>query len=309
MNTSEFLASLARAITGPTYQPRFSTDDYIALANECMVDTVVPEIRSCREEYFVNKTEVDVVAGQEKIPIPNRSVGRTLREIHWQGDSQTTINLPRIQIEDVFTYTNLGNGTPAGFYMMADGVYPLPIPSQPGTCILYYNQYPNNIVPVSQTATVESVGDSTITVTTLPNIFIIGTEIDVISGTPGYQLAIDSATISNVSGTTITLAGYSPSNPIIGVAAGDCVSITGTTSIIQLPLEGSLCLVQATALRVVETLAIAEHITIKKERYEKVLANLYDSLTPRVAGEMPVVYNNNGLLRGRLLRTFPAVTV
>ncbi|MGL5095655.1 MAG: hypothetical protein ACRDD1_08710, partial [Planctomycetia bacterium] len=81
MKSGEFLSAVKRAITVPTYQPRFTDPDLLDLANEEQRTAIVPMVTSLREDYFIVRSSQAVAIGTVSIPIPPRAVGRTLRDL------------------------------------------------------------------------------------------------------------------------------------------------------------------------------------------------------------------------------------
>ena len=82
----------------------------------------------------------------------------------------------------------------------------------------------------------------------------------------------------------ITLSGFSPSNPITGVSVGDHISLAFTSDIIQLPDEAVVCLVQATALRMLAGLEQTTQYTLAAQLLERNLNSLKQALSPRNEG-------------------------
>jgi len=92
MNTSEFIVACQRAIGVPTYQGRFSDDDFLALANEEMRLTVVPLMTSARREHAVVTKEQTLTVGTDAYRIPERAAARALRDVFYQGTDLNTVS-------------------------------------------------------------------------------------------------------------------------------------------------------------------------------------------------------------------------
>lgn len=298
MDSSQFLNAVKRAITVPQYQARFTDDDLLALANEEQETFVVPMVLSLREEYFVVREEQDVVSGQTKVNIPERSMGRSLREIHFKIASGNYYNLPRYAIEDVYPYLNTAvTGNPTGFYIMSDAIYLAPTSNTAGTIALWYFLRPNSIVSTSRTGTITALTDSTVTLNKVPSNITVGSAIDITSYKPGYQISHKDVTVSNISGKTLTLDGFDATDPITNVVVGDSVSTALETSVIQLPTEVQNVLIWAVCVRVLEALAIPEQLKIAQDKLKVNVQSCSELLTPRIEGELPKVIQVNNLLR------------
>jgi len=311
MDTTSFLAAVDRAITVPNYQPRFSNNDLLALANEEQQSMIVPMIVALREEFFVFRETLTINAGDPGFRIPERAIGRTLREIQYRNlaGGNLVYDLPRISIEDSFRFTNLGQGTPNGFMVEGDTIRLLPTPSSNGEAVLYTLRKPSNLVQDSRTAKVTAVGTNTITLTKVPSNLTIGSKIDVTDNKPSYPLVYKDLTITNITGLVLTVSGFT-GTALSGVDVDDVVSTALETSIVQLPDEAAIVLIHATAVRVLEALSIPDQMKIAEEKLQQKMRACREILSPRVEGSVPKVIQRDGLLRGRTtVRRFPSVSV
>lgn len=311
MDTTSFLAAVDRAITVPNYQPRFSSNDLLALANEEQQSMIVPMIVALREEFFVFRDVLTINAGDYGFRIPERAIGRTLREIQYRNlaGGNLVYDLPRISIEDSYRFTNLGQGTPNGFMVEGDTIRLLPTPSSNGEVVLYTLRKPSNLVLDSRTAKVTAVGTNTITLSKVPSNLTIGSKIDVTDNKPSYPLVYKDLTITNITGLVITVTGFS-GTALAEIDVDDVVSTALETSIVQLPDEAATVLVHATAVRVLEALSIPDQMKIVEDKLQQKIRACREILSPRVEGSVPKVIQRDGLLRGRVtVRRFPSVSV
>jgi hypothetical protein len=311
MDTTSFLAAVDRAITVPNYQPRFSQSDILALANEEQQSMIVPMIVALREEFFVFRETLSITAGDFGFRIPERAIGRTLREIQYRNQTGGTLvyDLPRISIEDSYRFTNLGVGTPNGFMVEGDSIRLLPTPSSNGEVILYTLRRPSDLVLTSRTAVVTAVGTNTITLSKVPSNFTIGSKIDITDSVPSFPLVYKDLTITNITGLVLTVSGFTGA-ALVNVDVNDVVSTALETSLVQIPSEAQVVLVHATAVRVLEALSIPDQMKIAEEKLQQKIRACREILSPRVEGSTPKVIQRDGLLRGRAtVRRFPSVSV
>lgn len=311
MNTTSFLAAVDRAITVPNYQPRFSNNDLLALANEEQQSMIVPMIVALREEFFVFRETLTINAGASGFRIPERAIGRTLREIQYRNlaGGNLVYDLPRISIEDSYRFTNLGQGTPNGFMIEGDTIRLLPTPSSNGEAVLYTLRKPSDLVQDSRTAVITNVGTNTLTLSKIPSNLTIGSKIDITDCKPAYPLIYNDLEIVNISGLVITVTGFT-GTALSGVDVNDVVSTALETSIVQLPDEAAVVLIHATAVRVLEALSIPDQMKIAEEKLQQKIRACREILSPRVEGSVPKVIQRDGLLRGRTtVRRFPSVSV
>jgi hypothetical protein len=295
MNTTELLNAIKRAITVPQYQARFSDLDIIALANEEQEATIVPVILSCREEYFVVRELVPTAVGENKIIIPPRAVGRTLREIDYQiAPGAGTFRLNRIQLESAFSFIDpTVVGTPNAFYMMADAMYMVPTPNITGTLLIWYFLRPNTLVPTSSTGTITSVQATGVTLDLVPSTIVVGSLVDIIDNTPGFQTIYKDLVVSNIAGKVVTITGFSN----VGVNPFMILSPAQTTSIIQLPIESQQMLIWAVCVRMLQALAIPDQLAIARQELSNKIKAGTELLSPRVEGSLPKIIQPNNLLR------------
>jgi hypothetical protein len=252
-----------------------------------------------------------ISAGDYGFRIPERAIGRTLREIQYRNmaGGNLVYDLPRISIEDSYRFTNLGTGTPNGFMIEGDTIRLLPTPSSNGEVVLYTLRKPSNLVQTSRTATVLSVGTNTITLSKVPSNLTIGSKIDITDNKPSYPLVYKDLTITNITGTVLTVSGFT-GTALSGVDVDDVVSTALETSIVQLPDEAAVVLIHATAVRVLEALSIPDQMQAAENKLQQKIRACREILSPRVEGSVPKVIQRDGLLRGRVtVRRFPSVSV
>ena len=306
MKSGQFLAAVKRAITVPTYQPRFTDSDLLDLANEEQRTLVVPMILSLREDYFIVRDTIDVAIGTESLPIPARAVGRTLRDLLLANSGSLFYSLPRLSLEDSYLWTNRGTGVPQGFYLLDDAVVLLPQPGTTCTLIMMWAIQPSTLVADTRASDVVSVGVDSITLVKVPSNITVGSLIDVTMGKAGYRTVLRDKVVTNISSTTITLSGYSALSPITGVSVGDSVSTAFETSVVQMPDEARDVLIQATAVRVLEALSVPDQLDSAQKIMDRKIRACRELMTPRVEGAIQKIINRNGLLRGRVTgRNYP----
>jgi len=307
MNTTQFLQAVDRAITVPNYQPRFTDLDILDLANDEQGSLVVPMLASLREEFFVQREEIAVAANTAKVRIPQRSIGRSLREIQYKSGAQSTYDLPRISIEDAVRLSSNGTGTPYGFSLEGDYIRLLPTPSAAGTLITYILQKPSDLVLSTRTALITAVGSNTLTLSQVPSNLTIGSKIDITNQLPSYPIIYKDLEITNINGNQITLAGVTT---FADIGVNDVVSTAKETSVIQLPLEATNVLVDAVAVKVLEALSIPDQMKIAEEKLQQKIRAVKEIFAPRVEGAVPKIIDRSGLLRGRAtVRRFPGVSI
>ena len=99
MTTSSLLKSVKRRAMVPDNQNTFSDQDFIDLMNEEMMISMVPSIMQVKEEYFIFRQVVPLVAEKSNYAVPERAplvVLVTLTDILLNVDASIpcSLNLP-----------------------------------------------------------------------------------------------------------------------------------------------------------------------------------------------------------------------
>jgi hypothetical protein len=289
-----FLNDVKQLITLPANQSRFTNANIMAFGDRKMKDSVVPVIHSLNAEYFVTRSDVDIVSNQVIYPIPPRAMGRKLREIKLKNANGNRSDLPQIAIEREQFYR--ASSVPAGFFFYGDKIELVPEPTQDGWILqLWWFIPPGLMCTLSQAAVVQSISDPSVTVVALPSNIILGSTVDFIAGTSGNSFVSIDNTITGVASNVLTFAADSlPS----GLAVGDYVSISGTSPVLQIPDEAAPYLVTLTAMEILGAISDYEGMGRLKETRDDQKKNLMLMLEPRAEGEPIPMINDYGFIGG-----------
>jgi hypothetical protein len=285
--TVDFLRRVKSSTLLPTHQQTFQDDDILDFANEEMDSLVVPEIMTLRQEYFVTKTVVGLSAGVSEVAIPERAVGRTIRDLKFlPTNNNLPVTLPLLPISDNASM-NQTVGVPRYHYFQGDKIIINPTPDQDyGDLWLFWEIRPSRLVVQSEVGIISNVGTHTVTVQrTLNSDITTGAVVDIIGAKAGYApIYLDQIISSITTGLgpkVITLSGFSPSNPITGVSVGDHLSLAFTSDIIGLPEEAVAVLVQATSIRLLQGMDLPSQLAQAEKRLEVCLKSMRKALSPR----------------------------
>ncbi len=283
--TTLFLSSVERQSFSPANQATFSTAEILSLGDEVMQTSILPALLAVREEFLVTSLDYTITANQSSYLIPQRSVGMTIRELQIVDANGNVRNLPRISLDKLHLMSSISS-TPDSFYLRGDNIILTPTPSSTtGTLRVYYSIRAGNLVQTTATAVISAINTSTnvVTVTTIPSTWSTGSIFDLIQGTGAHQYLSIDLTSTLVSGSDITLPSL-PSN----LAVGDYISLTGESSLIQLPPDFRPTLATLTAAEML--------IAMNQPNGEKLLAKGIRSLdiaqkmvAPRVIGEEELI--------------------
>ena len=279
MNSDELLVSVKRATALPASQIRLSDTDLLALADEEIQTRLLPMLTELRNEYLVVVESFALTAGQTEYAIPYRAIGRTLRDvtIERSGSSDT---LPYVQPEDARQSSTLG------FYLRGDKVI-LTSAQSSGTLSLQYELRPSRLVLVSECARVASFSAVSAVVVSVPSTIVTGTLADCLEAKSGHTLLGKDIAVTNVAGTTLTLA--VPTT----LSVGDYIAPAETSPVIMLPQEMHQLLAQAVAVRTLEAIGDFEALASHQARLMEKMTAVRSLLTPRVRGAAHVIINQN----------------
>jgi len=264
ITTDTFLAAVKRTVTVPNDQTRFSNADILAMGDEQMMILMLPMITSLRQEYFVRKEAVTLVADQPQYKIPYRSIGRTLRMIKIRDSAESYLySIPYVVPEDTQTFVlNLGNSDAQGYTLEGDNIKILPTPptNTDQVAELYYELAPSNLIETSEAGIVSSVDTVTGIITLEGAItgFETGQTMDIIDGTSGNTVIGLDLVNSDVTANTITFDPDDFPTAPDAITAGDYVALAQQTPVLQIPNEAFFVLVQAVAVKILEARAISE---------------------------------------------------
>lgn len=310
ITTTEFLASVKRNVTMPSNQVRFDDTDILAMADEQMQVLILPIMTSLRQEFFVVRKDVTVVAGQTEYKIPYRSVGRTLREIKVTDTSNTNVyTVPYVLPEDTqfFNYGNSTNtGDIRGYTIRGDNVVVLPIPASGTTQVIqmFYELAPSKLIVASAAGVVSSVdtGTGVVTMSAAVDGFATGQEMDLVDGESGNSVIAIDITNTNVSSTNVTFTAADLPTAPNALKAGDYVCLANQSPVLQIPNEGAMVLVQAVTVKLLEAQGDFEGMGNAERKLAQNIEAFEKIVTPRVEANVPTIVNTNGLIKNKLLR-------
>lgn len=280
MNADELLVSVKRATALPSSQIRLSDVDMLTLADEEIQTKMLPMLTDLRNEYLVTLESFTMTAGRTEYPIPYRAIGRTLRDVTVVRAGQTTDTLPYIQPEDSYAAGQVG------FFLRGDKLL-LTEAQTSGTLNLYYELRPSSLVLLADCARIATLTAIDAVVVAVPSTIVTGTSVDVLEARSGHTLLGKDLSVTNVAGTTLTLA-----VPTAAIA-GDYIAPAETSPVIMLPQEMHQVLAQAVAVRVLEAIGDFEAMGSHQARLAEKMIAVRSLLTPRVRGAAHVIINQN----------------
>lgn len=309
LTSTTLIESVKRRASIPEDQATFTSEDFLALANEEIDNALVPLILSMQEEYFVYPETVALVASTSRYAIPYRAIGGKLRDLFYQDTNGQLHEMSRIAPEEKVTFQENPDSNTyfKYFYVEGNNVVLAPtVGSSPvGSLVFTYYLRPNDLVEADEVAFITDIdtsGDNTIyTVTQVPEDFSASTEMDVNQTKSGHKIRVfDLSPVAVNSGTNqITfLTADLPTDIIVG----DHIALAGQCFIPQIPSDLHSILAQRVAQRCLESMGDAAGLqaaSVKLQEMETRSSTLIDN---RVEGAPLKITNRKGLLRNSRLR-------
>jgi hypothetical protein len=302
LTTNSLLKSIKRRTMAPDNQNTFSDQDYIDLLNEEMMIGLVPSILEMKEEYFIFKQLVPLVANKSKYPVPERALANKVREVCYRDTISSTIGneyeMTRIAIDDRYTGLSSGSGdynTYRRFYMLGSDlvIHPGVGSSAVGSLAFYYYLRPSTIVKEALVATITDIDRTlgTITVSSVPTGYGDESTYDFVKAkSPHNILDIDIPIITiNTTSRIITL---DIDNIPADLEIGDYIPLSGQTMVPNVPTE----------LHMVQALGDTEGLNNASAKVAEMENKMSSMMTSRVEGAPRKVVNRSvmtGVSRNR----------
>lgn len=307
LTSTTLISSVKRRASIPENQSTFTTDDFLALANEEIDLGLVPLILSMQEEYFVYPDEIDLVASTSKYPIPYRAIGGKLRDLFYQDTNGNLFEMSRISPENKATFQENPDSNTyfKYFYLEGNNIVLAPsVGSSPvGKLVPTYYLRPNNLVQADEVATITEIAvgatTTTYTVAEVPSDWSTSTPLDINQTKSGHKIRCFDLTPTAVTATEITFTTADLTSDII---VGDHIALAGECFVPQIPSDLHSVLSQRVAQRCLEALGDQAGLQAASVKLQEMESRSADLINNRVEGAPMKVTNRKGLLRNSRLR-------
>lgn len=323
LNTTSLLKSIKRRAMVPDNQNTFSDQDLIDFINEEMMIGIVPSILQMKEEYFIFRQIVALVANKSNYSVPERALASKLREVCFRDSTNkltgNEYEMTQIAVDD--RYTGLSNGTGSSdftgfrrFYMMGNDLvlHPSVGPAPYGALAFYYYIRPNSLVKDSQVALVKAIDRVTgdITLSSLPSgysVYIsdtnnqVKTTFDFVRAKSPHNILEVDITANSIN-TVTKVINIDPALIPKDLEINDFMPLAGQTPIPNIPTELHMVLAQRVAQRLLEALGDSEGLTNATNKINEMESKLTTMLDNRVEGAPRKVVNRalmTGVARNR----------
>jgi hypothetical protein len=283
----------------PLGQSTFSPANITLLANRELQTPIVKQILSTRGGYYLTYTDYD--AAQDGLyDIPGDAVAGALANIELVQNT-TIIPVNLIEESEQFS-TNSPTSTSYGFFMKGNQVQILPTPSI-GVARLWHFKRPSQLVLTSACSQVTSVNGAVISVSSVPDTFAVGTDVDVLGDQPPFNI-LGEREITDITGTDITL-----DSAVDDVTEGDWIALHNQTCVPQIPVEFRPLLEQRVAVKIYELQGYLEKMERAKESLKELEEATFNMINVRVKSQTKVINPSNGGFLGSnqpRITNFPA---
>lgn len=242
--------------------------------------------------------------------LPPMASADAIDAVTWVDSSTNTERrlqtVPRA-MESVFSQP-ASSGCPE-VYTLEDGTLRvLPKPTVAGTLRIQYQRRHGVLVSGSDTTSVISSAangsNTNVVVGAVPTSFVIGAWVDFFGRYYPHRTKIHGARITNIVGTTVTLA-LTYADVVAAGVTDDTVCIYGKTPYVQLPLELRSPLTQHIKALITTDLGDMQSASAADQLAAAGAARAQEMLSPRVHSTPQKVYNPRGLMRGGMRRRWP----
>lgn len=210
LTTDDLVEAVKLTMSFPLSQNSFTYDNIVTFLNQELQLNAVPTLLEEHQEYLVYKTAIPLVSNISRYPIPDRSIGMTLRDVKFADQSGNYYDITRIAPDDkaFFQQSNGSNQTVGKFYLEGNEMVLTPqlISNPTGYLIQFFHLRPNYLVRNDRAAIIQRFNKK---VTLINNSLIVpGDIIEVIVGnqTPSPTSATFTAVNSNAQ--TIQFIGF-----------------------------------------------------------------------------------------------------
>lgn len=306
MRTDTLIEKVRLNLSLPRVENRFSDETILDLANDEIQSSILPWMFSLREDFLVEEEDISISEFLNGFSFPPYTSGRAIKDLWYSSNQQDWKPLIRISLDESWRYQDSAVQDPRGFLLKGDQIELLPLPSgnSTGFLRLFIHVLPNELVDVSRGFAIQSFVDfETISLSTIPAFFQVGTRVDAISFLPDFRVKRRSLEILTVDSALkqITLAGFSATEPISQfLSLQDWICVTGETVVTPLPVEINQLLIQSIAIRILESQNSPQQLTLALERFNRLKIQLRDILSPRAENRLLKFRPNYPFIRSRI---------
>lgn len=268
----------------PLSNSTFTASEIIRLADREMSTALVGQILSVREGYYLTYADFDLT-DDGKYNIPSQAIGGALDSV--QIVLEPSI-LPVNRLEHAEQFSTIAPSTTTyGYFISGNVVNILPVPTI-GVVRMWYLRRPNALVATSAAGAITAISGNDVTVSSLPTTFAVDSQVNLCQDQPTFDVLTET-TITNISGTTVTLDAISDR-----LAIGDWLCLADQTPVPQVPVEFRPLLEQRVVVKIYELQGYLDKKQSAKQELERMEQDTFKLISPRVQTQTKIINPQNG---------------
>jgi len=301
MTSNSLIESVKIRASVPENQATYTAEDFLQLANEEMINGLVPSIMKLHEDYLLYEQDTPIVEGKLSYEIPYRAVGNKLRDVQFKTDDGNFVEMTRISIGERFHANDIHDYNSLRKYYLRHNSVVLS-PEQQGTTsgnltFIYYIR-PSELVTEERIGIISGINRNTgeIVLTSFPENFTSTTRFDFYTArSPHRILSIDlEPMLLNSTSLSVT---FDPALIPDDLQIGDHLSQSCEAIIPQIPSDLHSVLAHRVAMRMLESMGDTEGLSNATRKLAEMEMNLQTLIDSRVDDAPQKIVNRHGLLR------------
>ena len=293
--SADLISSIKLRGVLPSSQNMYTDEKICMLISQELQTNIVPWILSFREDYYLTFEDFNIAANQTVFEIPELAIGGKLKAVLlMDGNGNIISNTPRLSLKQV---ADLSLGVFNGFYVEGNYIKLYPSAYSAVKIRLYYFRRPNDVVEISRAGQVISIDtiNSTVVLSNVPSSWVIGTQLSIVKGRPGFDVIFNSAPIVSLSSPTVGIAS------LVGIQVGDWFALKHYTPVIMCPVEAQPVLAQVVVSKLLEGLGDPKWEAAEKKAIDLKMS-MTNTLAPRVDDSPKKIVSRNSHLNNGINR-------
>jgi hypothetical protein len=274
--TSDLVTAVLGLAHIPEAQTTFQATDILRLADSAMRTLVSPKIVSVREGYWTTYQDYSISTSSDPIDvvIPALALGGAIVEVKLLVNN-VYLPVDRLEISEL-TSTQFTPRPNYGYWIEDNVLKFLGNGGVTGTLRVWYNRMPSQLVQTSACGEITGISSNDVTVSGLPSTFMVGTELDIASAQPGFNVLLKDSAPTGINNSVITFTSV-PSR----VAVGDWVCLSGQSCVVQCPIEWVSVLEQAAVCKIYEAQGYLQKLAAAKASLKEMTDQVLTLIGPR----------------------------
>ncbi len=262
----DLIASIRRRCFMKSQDPDFGDADITAMLNEQVGSYLSDLMRPYSQNYAVQTFDQSLVQGQPTYSVPDRAINGTIEAM---GVIDPTGRVPGYRLvlydlaDSVLLQTIANAVVPVAYSFESNAVHVWPTPTAVSsapqrTLRMQYMQRASELVDPSAVCTLTGALSNVtptsyrVNVGTIPSTFTTGTQVELVSGRPGYSTYVPAGVISATGAGTVDVTGAPPVAPQTPQAGDYLCRYDQAPVLTNVPLEFQECLLQWVGIKMME---------------------------------------------------------